>query len=96
MKHHGVLSKTRPAARSSRSTSDQLSTPMSSLSVPATRSSAGFWNQYKTFLNTNTETTHGPPSGNLGENESARSVRSSARSRMESRTPVDPQKGDES
>ncbi|XP_055007554.1 sal-like protein 1 [Boleophthalmus pectinirostris] len=93
MKHHGVYSKTRPSARSSRSSSDTVKTPVSSLNVPATRSSASFWNQYKTLLNTGAET-HDAPSGSQGETEPARSVRS-ARSRMESRAAVEAHKGDE-
>ncbi|XP_033837960.1 sal-like protein 3 [Periophthalmus magnuspinnatus] len=93
MKHHGVYSKTRPSARSSRSSSDTVKTSVSSLNVPATRSSASFWNQYKTLLNTSAET-HDAPSGSQGESEPARSVRS-ARSRMESRAAVEAHKGDE-
>lgn len=90
MKHHGVLSKTRPPARSSRSNSDQ----MGSLNVPATRSSASFWNQYKTLLSTSSET-HDPLSGGQGEGESARSVRSSARSKSESRSAGEAKNADE-
>ncbi|KAK7945127.1 hypothetical protein WMY93_000855 [Mugilogobius chulae] len=94
MKHHGVYSKTRPSVRSSRSSSDQVKTSVSSLNVPATRSSASFWNQYKTLLNTSAES-HDAPSGSQGENEPVRSVRSSARSRMESRAAGEAHKGDE-
>ncbi|XP_062284578.1 sal-like protein 2 isoform X1 [Scomber scombrus] len=73
MKHHGIATKTtRPPARSSRSSTDQLpsSTSMTSLNIPATRSSAGFWNQYQAFLNTSTESADDPASGNKEENES--------------------------
>lgn len=76
MKHHGVVTKTsRPPARSSRSSADQLpsSTSMASLNIPATRSSAGFWNQYQAFLNTSTEPTNDPTAAGRGENESAKS-----------------------
>ncbi|XP_057713448.1 sal-like protein 1 [Corythoichthys intestinalis] len=55
MKHHGVVAKaTRPLARSSRPCADQRqsSTSKSSLTIPASTSAAGFWNQYQTFLNT--------------------------------------------
>ncbi|XP_074506453.1 uncharacterized protein sall2 [Sebastes fasciatus] len=79
MKHHGVVTKTaRPPARSSRSSADQLpsSTSMTSLNIPATRSSAGFWNQYQAFLNTSNESTDDPTAGSQGENESARSAKS--------------------
>ncbi|XP_072297112.1 uncharacterized protein sall2 isoform X2 [Eucyclogobius newberryi] len=94
MKHHGVYSKTRPSVRSSRSSSDQVKTPVSSLNVPATRSSASFWNQYKTLLNTSADT-HDAPLGSQGESEPSRSVRSSARSRTESRAAVEAHKEDE-
>ncbi|XP_008284226.1 sal-like protein 2 isoform X2 [Stegastes partitus] len=76
MKHHGVVTKTsRPPARSSRSSADQLpsSTSMTSLNIPATRSSAGFWNQYQAFLNTSTEPADDPTAAGRGENESAKS-----------------------
>ncbi|XP_022052865.1 sal-like protein 2 isoform X1 [Acanthochromis polyacanthus] len=76
MKHHGVVTKTsRPPVRSSRSSADQLpsSTSMTSLNIPATRSSAGFWNQYQAFLNTSTEPTDDPTTASRGENESAKS-----------------------
>lgn len=92
MKHHGVYSKTRLSARSCRSSSDQINSPVSSLNVPATRSSASFWNQYKTLLNTNAEES---PSGSQGESEPARAVRSSARSRMELKAVVEAHKGEE-
>lgn len=87
MKHHGVLTKTtRPPARSSRSSADQLpsSTSMASLNIPATRSSAGFWNQYQAFLNTSNEATDDPTARNQGENESAESP---VRSQMDPRAP---------
>lgn len=90
MKHHGIVTKTtRPPARSSRSSADQLpsSTSMTSLNIPATRSSAGFWNQYQAFLNTSTESTDDPTSGSQGENESARSAKSAVRSQMDPRVP---------
>ncbi|XP_071347993.1 sal-like protein 2 [Trachinotus anak] len=76
MKHHGVATKTsRPPARSSRASTDQLpsSTSMTSLNIPATRSSAGFWNQYQAFLNTSNEPNDDPTAGPQGENESAQS-----------------------
>ncbi|KAM9844367.1 uncharacterized protein sall2 [Aulostomus maculatus] len=79
MKHHGVVTKTtRPPARSSRSSADQLqsSTSISSLNIPATRRSAGFWNQYQAFLNNSTESTDELASGSQGENESARPAKS--------------------
>lgn len=90
MKHHGVLTKTtRPPARSSRSSADQLpsSTSMTSLNIPATRSSAGFWNQYQAFLNTSNEPTDDPTAGSQGENESAQSTKSPKRSQMDPRAP---------
>ncbi|KAM6918802.1 uncharacterized protein sall2 [Xenentodon cancila] len=72
MKHHGMVTKaSRPAARSSRSSSDQLpsSALMTSLNIPATRSSAGFWNQYEAFLSTSTEPADDPNAAGQGENE---------------------------
>ncbi|XP_030016895.1 sal-like protein 2 [Sphaeramia orbicularis] len=95
MKHHGVVMKTsRPAARSSRSNTDQLtsSTSMTSLNIPATRSTAGFWNQYQTFLNTVTEPSDDPTAGSQGETESGKTSKSPARSRMESRVSEEAQK----
>ncbi|XP_059200624.1 sal-like protein 2 [Centropristis striata] len=92
MKHHGVATKTtRPPARSSRSSTDQLpsSTSLASLNIPATRSSAGFWNQYQAFLNTSNEPSDDPAAGSQGENESARSAKSPVRSQ------VDPRSGEE-
>uniref|UniRef100_A0A672HRQ6 Spalt-like transcription factor 2 n=2 Tax=Salarias fasciatus TaxID=181472 RepID=A0A672HRQ6_SALFA len=89
MKHHGVTTKTsRPAARSSRSSADQAqsSTSMTSLNIPATRSSAGFWNQYQAFLNTSNEPTEEHAAAGRGENEPARSSKSPARSQMDPRT----------
>ncbi|XP_056277642.1 sal-like protein 1 isoform X2 [Pseudoliparis swirei] len=88
MKHHGVVTKTvRPPARSSRSSADQLppSTSMASLNIPATRSSAGFWNQYQAFLNTSSEPTDDPTAGGQGDNESARSAKSPIRSQLDPR-----------
>ncbi|XP_040910472.1 sal-like protein 2 [Toxotes jaculatrix] len=81
MKHHGVVTKTsRPPARSSRSSADQLpsSTSMTSLNIPATRSSAGFWNQYQAFLNTSNEPNDDPAAGPQEENESEQSAKSVA------------------
>nr|XP_019960000.1 PREDICTED: sal-like protein 2 isoform X1 [Paralichthys olivaceus]XP_019960008.1 PREDICTED: sal-like protein 2 isoform X1 [Paralichthys olivaceus]XP_019960016.1 PREDICTED: sal-like protein 2 isoform X1 [Paralichthys olivaceus] len=75
MKHHGVATKSsRPPARTSRSSADQLpsSTSMTSLNIPATRSSAGFWNQYQAFLNTSNEP-NDDPTGLQEENESTKS-----------------------
>lgn len=91
MKHHGVVTKpTRPPARSSRSSSDRhtASTPTTSSNVPATRSSASFWNQYQAFLNTNTEPsddpTQGPATGSQAENvETPRLAKSPARSQTD-------------
>ncbi|XP_054452603.1 sal-like protein 2 isoform X2 [Anoplopoma fimbria] len=88
MKHHGVVTKTiRPPARSSRSSADQLpsSTSMASLNIPATRSSAGFWNQYQAFLNTSNEPSDDPAAGLQGDNESAGSAKSPNRSQMDPR-----------
>ncbi|XP_047188068.1 sal-like protein 2 isoform X2 [Scophthalmus maximus] len=93
MKHHGVGTKTsRPPARASRSSADQLpsSTSMTSLNIPATRSSAGFWNQYQAFLNTSNEP-NDDPTGLQGENESAKSP---VRSQMDPR--VSEEAGEES
>ncbi len=90
MKHHGVVTKTtRPPARSSRSSTDQLpsSRSMTSLNIPATRSSAGFWNQYQTFLNASNETTDDPAMGSQGEDESACSAKSPVQCQMDSRDP---------
>ncbi|XP_068427714.1 sal-like protein 2 [Clinocottus analis] len=89
MKHHGVVTKTiRPPARSSRSSVDQLpssTSAMTSLNIPATRSSAGFWNQYQAFLNTSNEPTDDPTAGGQEDNESARSAKSPIRSPMDPR-----------
>ncbi|XP_018533034.1 uncharacterized protein sall2 [Lates calcarifer] len=83
MKHHGVVTKTsRPPARSSRSSTDQLpsSTSTTSLNIPATRSSAGFWNQYQAFLNTSNE-----PNDDPNDDELAQSAKSPVRSQMDPR-----------
>ncbi|CAB1434049.1 unnamed protein product [Pleuronectes platessa] len=75
MKHHGAVTKSpRPPARTSRSSAEQLpsSTSMTSLNIPATRSSAGFWNQYQAFLNTSNEP-NDDPTGLQEENESTKS-----------------------
>ncbi|XP_026168445.1 sal-like protein 1 [Mastacembelus armatus] len=88
MKHHGVVTKpSRPLARSSRSSADHLpsSTSMTPLNIPATRSSAGFWNQYQAFLNTSTDPTDDPTTGSQEENELARSAKSPVQSQMEPR-----------
>ncbi|XP_028283533.1 sal-like protein 2 [Parambassis ranga] len=85
MKHHGVMTKTsRPPARSSRSSAEQLpsATSMTSLNIPATRSSSGFWNQYQAFLNTSNESINDPTATARGENESARSSKSSTQTRV--------------
>lgn len=79
MKHHGVVTKTsRPPARSSRSSTDQLpsSTSVTSLNNPDTRSSAGFWNQYQAFLNTSAEPADDPTNGSQGKVEFTRSAKS--------------------
>ncbi|KAI3375279.1 hypothetical protein L3Q82_021784, partial [Scortum barcoo] len=92
MKHHGVVTKTtRPPARSSRSSADQLpsSTSMTSLNIPATRSSTGFWNQYQAFLNTSNEPADDPATSCQGDNESARSVKSPLGSQIDPRAPVE-------
>ncbi|XP_041849159.1 sal-like protein 1 isoform X2 [Melanotaenia boesemani] len=88
MKHHGVVTKTsRPPPRSSRSSSEQLpsSTSVASLNIPATRSSASFWNQYQAFLNTSTEPADDPNSAGQGEKESSQTLKSPARSQMDPR-----------
>ncbi|XP_060940635.1 sal-like protein 2 isoform X2 [Limanda limanda] len=75
MKHHGAVTKSpRPPARTGRSSAEQQpsSTSMASLNIPATRSSAGFWNQYQAFLNTSNEP-NDDPTGLQEENESAKS-----------------------
>ncbi|KAK2821963.1 hypothetical protein Q5P01_022028 [Channa striata] len=90
MKHHGVVTKTsRPPARSSRSSTDQLSssTSVTSLNNPAIRSSAGFWNQYQTFLNTSTEPTDDPTAGGQGENELTPLTKSPVRSQVDPKVP---------
>ncbi|CAJ1071568.1 sal-like protein 3 isoform X1 [Xyrichtys novacula] len=75
MKHHGVVTKSaRPSGRSSRSTADQLQS--SSLNIPATRSSAGFWNQYQAFLNSSNESSDNPTTSSQEENEMAQSTQS--------------------
>lgn len=74
MKHHGVVTKPRPQARSVRSSSERLPSPASltSLSIPATRSSTGFWNQYQAFLSsTSTKPNDEPTPGNQAEKEAA-------------------------
>ncbi|XP_074544502.1 uncharacterized protein sall2 [Halichoeres trimaculatus] len=86
MKHHGVVTKsTRPSGRSSRSSADQLQS--SSLNIPATRSSAGFWNQYQAFLNTSNETSENPADGSQGENDMAQPAKSSVQSQVDPRAP---------
>lgn len=89
MKHHGVVTKTsRPPARSSRSSTDQLpsSSSVTSLNNPVTRSSAGFWNQYQAFLNTSsTEPADDPTAGSQGEKELTRSAKSPVQSQMDPR-----------
>lgn len=85
MKHHGVMTKTsRLPARGSRSSAEQLppATSMTSLNIPATRSSSGFWNQYQAFLNNSTESINDPTAAARGESESARSSKSPARMRV--------------
>lgn len=72
MKHHGGVTKpSRPPARSSRSSSDQIppSTSSVSLNIPATRSSGGFWNQYQAFLNTSSQSAGDQKTVVLGESE---------------------------
>ncbi|KAM4551027.1 uncharacterized protein sall2 [Odontesthes bonariensis] len=88
MKHHGVATKaSRPPARSSRSSSEQLpsSTTMKALNIPATRSSASFWNQYQAFLNTSAEADDDPNITGQGENDSPLSSKSPVRSQMDPR-----------
>ncbi|XP_068605353.1 sal-like protein 2 [Brachionichthys hirsutus] len=76
MKHHGVVPKpARPPARSSRSSGDQHRSSMTSLNIPATRSSVGFWNQYQAFLNTS-----GKPPEDPTEMEPGRAAKSPAQS----------------
>uniref|UniRef100_A0A1A7XWL9 Sal-like 2 n=1 Tax=Iconisemion striatum TaxID=60296 RepID=A0A1A7XWL9_9TELE len=89
MKHHvGVSRASRPSARSSRSSSDQLpsSTSLASLNIPATRSSAGFWNQYQAFLSTSTDPTDDRNTPGQDKDEPAHSSKSSGRSQMDPRT----------
>ncbi|XP_053738484.1 sal-like protein 1 isoform X1 [Synchiropus splendidus] len=76
MKHHSASVKTsRPAVRSSRSTSDQRPSSLNSSSLPATRSSTGFWNQYQAFLNAGAESTDDLKSGSQADDKSmARSL----------------------
>lgn len=73
MKHHGVVTKTRTQPRSVRSSTERLpsSASMTSLNVPATRSSTGFWNQYQAFLNSTSNKPNEEPAGNQAENEAA-------------------------
>ncbi|XP_012723903.2 sal-like protein 1 [Fundulus heteroclitus] len=74
MKHHGGVTKpSRPPARGSRSSSDQIPSSASSVSLnmPATRSSGGFWNQYQAFLNTSTQSADDPQTVGQSENKSA-------------------------
>ncbi|XP_041659898.1 sal-like protein 1 [Cheilinus undulatus] len=90
MKHHGMVTKTtRPSGRSSRSSSDQLqsSTSATSLSIPATRSSAGFWNQYQAFLNTSDEPSDDQTAGSKEDNEAEQSSKSPAGSQIDPRIP---------
>ncbi|XP_020507053.2 sal-like protein 2 [Labrus bergylta] len=90
MKHHGVVTKTtRPSGRSSRSSADQLqsSTSMTSLNIPATRSSAGFWNQYQAYLNPGNESSDNPTTGNQEETELEQSPKTPVQSQMDPRIP---------
>lgn len=76
MKHHGVVTKTRAPSRSVRSSAERLpsSASVTSLNVPATRSSTGFWNQYQAFLNsTSHKPNDEPTSGNQTGIEAAES-----------------------
>ncbi|XP_051944712.1 mucin-5AC [Hippocampus zosterae] len=76
MKHHGVVTKaTRPLARSSRSCADkaQSSTSIGSLTIPASTSAAGFWNQYQAFLNASPGSTDDTAPASQETNESAKS-----------------------
>lgn len=76
MKHHGVVTKTRPLSRSVRSSAERLpsSASMTALNIPATRSSTGFWNQYQAFLNsTGHKPNDEPTSGKQAEIEAAES-----------------------
>ncbi|XP_054618940.1 sal-like protein 2 [Dunckerocampus dactyliophorus] len=74
MKHHGVVTKTtRPLARSGRSCADPpQSSPVASLTIPATTSSAGFWNQYQAFLNNSPGSSDDPAPASQGGKESAK------------------------
>lgn len=87
MKHHGGVTKTRPQPRSSRSSVDQLpsSASMTSLHIHATRSSAGFWNQYQAFLNAGNKPVDN--SGGQGETDLAQSARSPTKSQMDPGAP---------
>lgn len=84
MKHHGVVSKTRPPARSARSSAERLpsATSMTSLNIPATRSSVGFWNQYQAFFNAPSNKSN-DDAASENENESTVSAKSPLRSQME-------------
>ena len=76
MKHHGVVTKTRTPVRSIRSSTERLppSASMTSLNIPATRSSTGFWNQYQAFLSTtNNKPKEEPTSSKQAENEAPQS-----------------------
>nr|XP_057925094.1 sal-like protein 1 isoform X2 [Doryrhamphus excisus] len=74
MKHHGVVTKTtRPLPRSSRSCADPpQSSPVASLTIPATTSSAGFWNQYQAFLNNSPGSSDDPALASQGGKESGK------------------------
>ncbi|KAL6104699.1 uncharacterized protein ACO6RY_14366 [Pungitius sinensis] len=56
----------------------------------ATRSSAGFWNQYQAFLNTSNEPTDEPTLGVQGDNGSTKSP---IQSQIDSRTPEEAEQG---
>ncbi|KAM9790526.1 uncharacterized protein sall2 isoform 1-T2 [Syngnathus typhle] len=74
MKHHGVATKaTRSLARSSRSCADQAQSSTGSLTIPASTSAAGFWNQYQAFLNNSPGSTDDTTPTGQEINESAKS-----------------------
>ncbi|XP_047224077.1 sal-like protein 1 [Girardinichthys multiradiatus] len=96
MKHHGGVTKpSRPPARGSRSSSDQIpsSTSSVSLNIPATRSSGGFWNQYQAFLNTSAQSADEQKTVGQGENKSAQhSVQSQKNAGISEEAAEEPEK----
>ncbi|KAM9332844.1 uncharacterized protein sall2 [Pholidichthys leucotaenia] len=92
MKHHGLVTKTsRPPARNRRSSTDQhpSSTSTTSSTIPATRSSQGFWNQYQAFLNSSSESAGDPTCAGREETDSTQSEISTVTSQRDSKTSED-------